>query len=321
MALAAVLMVAGLLSGCAGGSKAQATAQAQTRTQANQVAGSPRAPAGDAVLRIRGAVRRQAIPGGFVGLSLEYPAVAAYAGTDPSALNPVFVQLIRNLNPGQLPVLRIGGDSTDWTWWPVAGMSQPAGVNYTLNDGKYIDKDYEGWGLAVTGDVKPWQNVLPGSWVRDDITFGANGGNGIGDQSANNIGLASNFGGALNGQTVNASNSTSTFTTNRLLYDNSVLARTIVAFAFQVGYEHFWTDVLRSQVDFSMNHSDVPSWLIQSSGTASVNKELNIAHVNLIWSPAPFVDTGVEFAWGHRVVVSNNRGDCYTLQTSMKVKF
>jgi len=150
VALAAVLMVAGLLSGCAGGSKAQATAQAQTRTQANQVAGSPRAPAGDAVLRIRGAVRRQAIPGGFVGLSLEYPAVAAYAGTDPSALNPVFVQLIRNLNPGQLPVLRIGGDSTDWTWWPVAGMSQPAGVNYTLTPG-YISVLH---GLAATLGAK-----------------------------------------------------------------------------------------------------------------------------------------------------------------------
>ncbi|MGO9907682.1 MAG: glycosyl hydrolase family 79 C-terminal domain-containing protein [Solirubrobacteraceae bacterium] len=136
--LAVVVLVAGLLSGCAGGSKAQATAETQAPTQANQAAGtegsagSVRAPAGDVILRIRGAVRRQAIPGGFVGLSLEYPAVAAYAGTDPSAVNPVLLQLIRNLNPGQPPVLRIGGDSTDWTWWPVAGMSQPAGVNYTL---------------------------------------------------------------------------------------------------------------------------------------------------------------------------------------------
>ena len=130
--LATVVLVAGLLSGCAGGSKAQATAETQAPTQANQAAGtegsagSVRAPAGDVILRIRGAVRHQAIPGGFVGLSLEYPAVAAYAGTDPSAVNPVFLQLIRNLNPGQLPVLRIGGDSTDWTWWPVVG-DEPAG--------------------------------------------------------------------------------------------------------------------------------------------------------------------------------------------------
>ena len=51
------------------------------------------------------------------------------------------------------------------------------------------------------------------------------------------------------------------------------------------------------------------------------NKELDLTHINLIWSPVAFVDLGVEGAWGHRVVVSNLRGDAYTLQTSMKVRF
>ncbi len=72
------------------------------------------------------------IPASFIGLSLEYEAVPAYAGTKPSALNPVFLQLVRNLAPGQAQVLRIGGDSTDSTWWPVRGMSRPGGVSYTL---------------------------------------------------------------------------------------------------------------------------------------------------------------------------------------------
>ncbi len=72
------------------------------------------------------------IPAGFLGLSFEYPAVAAYAGSDPGAINPVFLQLIRNLSPGQAPNLRIGGDTTDWTWWPVAGVPKPGGIKYTL---------------------------------------------------------------------------------------------------------------------------------------------------------------------------------------------
>jgi hypothetical protein len=72
------------------------------------------------------------VPYGFVGLSLEYSAVEQYAGGDPSAIDPVLVSLIRNLNPSQRPVIRIGGDSTDWTWWPVAGMSRPPGVTFTL---------------------------------------------------------------------------------------------------------------------------------------------------------------------------------------------
>ena len=45
----------------------------------------------------------------------------------------MFVQLVRNLNPGQAPVLRIGGDTTDWTWWPVPGLRKPPGVTYTLS--------------------------------------------------------------------------------------------------------------------------------------------------------------------------------------------
>ena len=73
------------------------------------------------------------IPAGFLGLSLEYPAVSAYAGRDPSSLDPVFVQLVRNLAPGQAPVLRIGGNSADRTWWPVAGASRPPGVTFDLN--------------------------------------------------------------------------------------------------------------------------------------------------------------------------------------------
>jgi hypothetical protein len=69
---------------------------------------------------------------GFLGLSFEYNSIEPYAGTDPRAVDPVFVQLIRNLNPGQSPVLRIGGDTTDSTWWPVPGLKQPPGVRYAL---------------------------------------------------------------------------------------------------------------------------------------------------------------------------------------------
>jgi Glycosyl hydrolase family 79 C-terminal beta domain len=73
-----------------------------------------------------------AIPSGFLGLSLEYSAIEAYAGDDPTAIDPVFEQLIRNLTPGQRPVLRIGGDSTDWTWWPVAGLAPAPGITFTI---------------------------------------------------------------------------------------------------------------------------------------------------------------------------------------------
>jgi hypothetical protein len=71
----------------------------------------------------------------FVGLSIEYNALRAYTGKHPDAIDPVLLQLIRNLAPGQRPVLRIGGDSTDSTWWPVAGMARPPGITNTLSAG------------------------------------------------------------------------------------------------------------------------------------------------------------------------------------------
>jgi hypothetical protein len=69
---------------------------------------------------------------GFIGLSIEYYAVQSYAGADPDALNPVFLALIRNLAPGQSPVLRIGGDSADWAWVPAPGIARPAGARVTI---------------------------------------------------------------------------------------------------------------------------------------------------------------------------------------------
>lgn len=74
------------------------------------------------------------IPLGFLGLSIEYWAVEAYAGKDPSAINPTLVQLVRNLAAGHATEMRIGGVSTDKTWWPVARHRRPPGVNYSLSE-------------------------------------------------------------------------------------------------------------------------------------------------------------------------------------------
>ena len=74
----------------------------------------------------------QPIPSGFLGFSFEFQAVRDYTGSDPRAINPVLVQLIRDVAPGQTPVLRIGGDSTDQTWWPTPEATPSPGIIYTL---------------------------------------------------------------------------------------------------------------------------------------------------------------------------------------------
>ncbi len=74
----------------------------------------------------------QAVRSGFLGFSFEYSALGGYAGTDPNAVDPVFEHLIRNLADGGPTVLRIGGNSTDRTWWPVADVSRSPAGYYTL---------------------------------------------------------------------------------------------------------------------------------------------------------------------------------------------
>ncbi|HWE09983.1 MAG TPA: hypothetical protein VG325_11545 [Solirubrobacteraceae bacterium] len=72
------------------------------------------------------------VPAGFIGLSIEYPSAISYFGSDPAHPNPLFVALVRQLTPNQSPVIRFGGDTADWTWWPTPGVARPPGVRYSL---------------------------------------------------------------------------------------------------------------------------------------------------------------------------------------------
>src|SRR6185437_7662838 len=117
LAAAAVLVGVGLiLLGGAPGSRRRAAG-----------AVSPSTP-----VTVRADTAGRRVPFGFLGLSLEYGAVEPYAGTDPRALDPVFEQLVRNLVPGQAPVLRIGGDSADRTWWPAPGVARAPGIKHAI---------------------------------------------------------------------------------------------------------------------------------------------------------------------------------------------
>jgi hypothetical protein len=185
----------------------------------------------------------------------------------------------------------------------------------TLNDGEYLSRSWLGYGGALSGNFF--------TWGKDNLTWGVAAGDGIGQMIASmgTGAVATNFGGILAGQTFNGLDSRSFFSTNRKLYDSAVSGTPIFSWGARAGYQHWWTSELRSTVDFSVHHSDVNTFYIQASGRSANNKELNLAHANLIWSPVAFVDLGIEGAWGHRVTVANTRGDAWTLQTSLKFRF
>lgn len=72
------------------------------------------------------------LPGGYAGLAIEYSTVPRWFGS-PSAPDPLLAELLAGIDPGGRPVIRIGGQSTDRTWWPVPGMARPPGITFTLS--------------------------------------------------------------------------------------------------------------------------------------------------------------------------------------------
>jgi hypothetical protein len=89
-------------------------------------------PVNATVLTIGSVPQGSPIPSGFVGVSLEYKTIGGAEYASPRGLDTVLAQLIRNLAPGQTPIIRIGGDSTDWTWWPIRGVRRLPGLTYSL---------------------------------------------------------------------------------------------------------------------------------------------------------------------------------------------
>jgi hypothetical protein len=89
----------------------------------------------------------------------------------------------------------------------------------------------------------------------------------------------------------------------------------------QFGYQHWWLPNLRSNVNYGFAYYDVSTNLVGPSASMTVNKQLQTVHVNLIWSPVAFVDTGVEYIWGQREVLANIYGTQQALIGKFRVKF
>jgi hypothetical protein len=81
-------------------------------------------------------------------------------------------------------------------------------------------------------------------------------------------------------------------------------------------YRHYWGETLRSTLALSGLQSN------NAPGTAgNVNRSAQSAHVNLIWSPVPQTNLGVEFIHARRVTEDGQSGTLNRLQTSAQYFF
>jgi DcaP outer membrane protein len=177
------------------------------------------------------------------------------------------------------------------------------GRELKVNDGRFIDRTYLGYGGGISGDVKPgWF-----AWAKDDFQFQFTAGNGIGRylNDSTNGALATNY----LSSPVNQAQA------------NSILFKPIMSFGANLGYQHWWLPNLRSNVSFGYAYYNVPSQLIGASQSVNQNQQLETAHVNLIWSPVAFIDTGVEYMWGQRYTVAKLYGTQQAVIGKFRVKF
>jgi len=183
-----------------------------------------------------------------------------------------------------------------------------------VNDGRFVDRSYVGYGGHFSGDVKPgWFG-----WNKDDILFSAIVGEAIGPFSSGGLSsafqLASNF-------SVATSCATPTPNCTGLASASNVLVKPIFAYSATGGYQHWWLPNLRSTFAAGMWHQDVSSQLIGPTEANSANKELWNAFVNLVWNPVAFITTGVQYMYGHRVTVANAKGNEQVFAFKWRVAF
>jgi hypothetical protein len=92
--------------------------QVRNQSPVSVTRAADRAGDGAATVTLGGLLHAPALPDGFLGLSIEYPAVPLYAEAGAR-----FDQVLANLAPGQRPIIRVGGDSTDHATILLAGRT------------------------------------------------------------------------------------------------------------------------------------------------------------------------------------------------------
>jgi hypothetical protein len=154
-----------------------------------------------------------------------------------------------------------------------------------FDDGIGKKDDVIGWGTAVSGIISPFG--------QDNIQFQAAYGEGIGRYIQGLIGTGSDA-----------------------APDSSGGLKALPAGGFNAGYQHWWTDTLRStvagQYGFVDNSSGQP-------GTAVKNWQGGA--INLVWNPLPRLLLGVEFGWGRNEVKDGRDGRAQRIQTSTQFNF
>jgi hypothetical protein len=171
--------------------------------------------------------------------------------------------------------------SGDWGQWSIAGILRE--LRYE-NAAEGIDTSTASYGISLAGRYNLGE--------RDDLRWMVSGGKGLGRYVGLNI---------VNGGVLDA--------------DGEL--ETIDTLSGFIAWRHYWSDQLRSSFVASYFQADNPTELTG----LGVTSQADSYHANLVWSPLPRLDLGVEFIFANREVENGGDGDLRRLQFSAKYAY
>lgn len=88
-----------------------------------------------------------------------------------------------------------------------------------------------------------------------------------------------------------------------------------------LGFEHFWTEILRSNIIYGDTQIKVSKFTPLLTGTTRVTKAFKQYFINLIYSPIPALDTGIEYGQATRRSVDLKYGKAKRITVGISYKF
>jgi hypothetical protein len=181
---------------------------------------------------------------------------------------------------------------------PTPNLGAPAGDTFV--GGALPNFTKTGYGLNLTGHLN--------TWGKDTLKAGAFWGKGVdhymGDYGGNQ------------GMEVGAGPTCGGGTTAKETWCGAYIP---TSYGLYAAYQHFWTEALRStfgagysHVDTNVNYTIMPAaigMLGPFYNAANVDNESHFSAVaNLVWSPVPKVDLGLEYLYYHVTYLTNDAG-------------
>jgi hypothetical protein len=114
-----------------------------------------------------------------------------------------------------------------------------------------------------------------------------------------------------------------------VFFTTSGTLKKIPVFLAAPNYTHFWTDTLRSNVAagwWQQQNKDAFNATTFAAGSDGANANTLFryaynAYANLIWSPVPQTNFGIEYQHDHGQLVNGRSGDLNIVQLSAQFKF